>query len=70
MEPRTPQDQFLIIATDGLWDVINYQEACDFIRDAVKTFGRKHIPNLLVEEAIRKKNAGDNVSVVIVFFDQ
>merc|ERR1719486_172703 len=28
----TPEDEFIILACDGIWDVMTNQEACDFIR--------------------------------------
>lgn len=28
---RSPEDEFLILGTDGLWDVIENQEACSFV---------------------------------------
>ncbi|GAM26452.1 hypothetical protein SAMD00019534_096270 [Acytostelium subglobosum LB1] len=35
----TKQDQFIIMATDGLWDVFTYQEASDFILSNGKSTG-------------------------------
>lgn len=58
----TTEDKFLIIACDGLWDVIEDQEACELIRDisdpdkAAKTLVRYALEN----------GTTDNVTVMIV----
>jgi len=66
---RSPKDEFLILATDGLWDVVSYQEACDLVIAQQKVIPRKEISQFIVDEALRKKT-GDNVAVLIVFFDK
>ena len=73
------QDQFIIIASDGLWDVLSNQETVDFchavlamtkqkdpeILDAAKN----HMAKLLVEEA-QKRGSMDNISAVIIWFQE
>jgi serine/threonine protein phosphatase PrpC len=53
-------DQFILVATDGLWDVF---EALTDGRD------RDRIATLLVEEALRR-GTYDNITVVILWLDQ
>jgi len=66
---RSEEDDFLILATDGLWDVMTHQGACDFVTEQLKTSQRKDISQLLVDEAMRKKTA-DNVVAVVLFFEK
>lgn len=35
-EPRTPEDEFVVVACDGIWDVKNNEEVCRFIRTALQ----------------------------------
>jgi len=64
---RSKEDQFVLMATDGLWSVWKYQEVCDFILQQMQTHLRKEISQLVVDEAIRRK-ATDNIAVLIIFF--
>eukprot|EP00188_Purpureofilum_apyrenoidigerum_P000557 Plantae.Rhodophyta-Purpureofilum_apyrenoidigerum.ctg12491.p1 GENE.Plantae.Rhodophyta-Purpureofilum_apyrenoidigerum.ctg12491~~Plantae.Rhodophyta-Purpureofilum_apyrenoidigerum.ctg12491.p1 ORF type:complete len:455 (+),score=92.12 Plantae.Rhodophyta-Purpureofilum_apyrenoidigerum.ctg12491:155-1366(+) len=72
-----PEDEFLIIACDGVWDVMQNQDAVDFVRGKLKT------PNIklsqICEEIFMKCLAqdprrtsglgGDNMTAVIVRFN-
>lgn len=56
------QDEFLIVACDGLWDVMTDQKACELIRgekDASKA------AQMLVDAAMAKHTT-DNVTVMVV----
>lgn len=61
----TTDDRFLILACDGLWDVIDDQEACEMIKDmdnsdeAAKTLVRHALEN----------GTTDNVTVMVIFID-
>jgi protein phosphatase PTC2/3 len=65
----TADNEFLILACDGLWDVFKYHEVIDYIA------ARRRIANLLPEEvakelthdAIYKRGSRDNVTVVVVY---
>ena len=71
--------RFVILGCDGVWDVLNSQEAVDFVlREMLTTEAnillqnyhthtQKNVAKKLGEYAI-KKGSGDNISVVILFF--
>ncbi|KAI0374192.1 protein serine/threonine phosphatase 2C [Pilatotrama ljubarskyi] len=56
------KDEFLILACDGLWDVVNDQEAVDLIRGVQDA---KEAAELLVNEALGR-HTQDNVTVLVV----
>ncbi|GAQ90746.1 Serine/threonine protein phosphatase [Klebsormidium nitens] len=61
----TEEDEFLIIASDGLWDVVSNEEALAFVYDTVKDpflVGKR-----LATEAITNRLSGDNLTIVIAF---
>ncbi len=63
-EQLTPDDELLILASDGLWDVVSNQEAVNLVRevaDAEKAAKR------LTEEALQR-GSNDNISCIIVRF--
>jgi len=59
---------FMVVACDGLWDKLTYQEAVDFVAKYKKQ-GKNptEIAKLIVEYALDQGTL-DNVTVVIVFF--
>jgi len=60
----TDRDEFLIIACDGLWDVVEDQAAVDLIRDC-KT--PQEAANILLKHAL-ENFSHDNVTVLVVKF--
>ena len=71
----SPQDKFLILACDGLWDVFSNQKAINFVLSKMKNMNiennnkrnRNNIAQMLANEAI-EIGSTDNISVVIIFF--
>ncbi|CAA0381451.1 unnamed protein product [Arabidopsis thaliana] len=65
------RDQFIILATDGVWDVISNQEAIDIVSS---TAARAKAAKRLVQQAVRAWNrkrrgiAMDDISAVCLFF--
>lgn len=79
-------DEFIIIACDGLWDVLQNHEVVNFIRDHydnnfIEYYNMPHkyptreilqtnnIARKLASYAIAK-GSGDNISILIIFFDK
>eukprot|EP01123_Difflugia_compressa_P002604 TRINITY_DN13345_c0_g1_i1.p1 TRINITY_DN13345_c0_g1~~TRINITY_DN13345_c0_g1_i1.p1 ORF type:complete len:201 (-),score=36.34 TRINITY_DN13345_c0_g1_i1:59-571(-) len=63
MVELTPEDDYLILACDGVWDVITDQTAIELIRASNDNCTTK--AKLLVSTAI-KAGSTDNVSVIVV----
>ena len=62
------QRQFLIVACDGLWDVVEDQDAVDLVREAVSggTATRETAAEMLVREALRRGST-DNVTAIVAW---
>lgn len=59
------KDDFIILASDGLWDVISSQEAASLVRSTVR------VPDLAAKRLALKAielGSDDNVSVIVAFF--
>jgi serine/threonine protein phosphatase PrpC len=60
-------DKFLIIACDGLWDVVSNQDATDFIIELTMKKTKCNYAKELAEYAY-KKGSLDNITVIIYIF--
>jgi protein phosphatase 2C family protein 2/3 len=70
MRSLTSDDKFVILASDGVWSVMDAQQAVDLVIEFLSVFrNSKAASEELVDEALRK-NAEDNVSVVVVWFQE
>lgn len=67
----TQNDQFLLLACDGLFDVFTGQEVVDFVRKNMSDHGdaQKCCENL-TDEAINTRNSRDNVSVILIILNK
>jgi serine/threonine protein phosphatase PrpC len=64
----TPMTEFCVIASDGLWDVVDAQWVVNFVRKKIKLkISIEDICRGLADEAIEKGSI-DNVSAVIIMF--
>ncbi len=65
---RSHMDEFIILATDGLWDTMNGAQAVTFVRGMMKLNpdqSMQEVADALVERAIRCRTQ-DNVACVVV----
>eukprot|EP01132_Coremiostelium_polycephalum_P000874 gene874-1093_t len=65
----TPKDHFLILACDGLWEKVNYEEAVQMTAKLLK-MGKTptEISNALVQDSY-DKGSGDNITALVVVFN-
>eukprot|EP00252_Welwitschia_mirabilis_P002988 TRINITY_DN12_c0_g1_i1.p1 TRINITY_DN12_c0_g1~~TRINITY_DN12_c0_g1_i1.p1 ORF type:complete len:595 (+),score=109.02 TRINITY_DN12_c0_g1_i1:1003-2787(+) len=72
---RTEEDEFLILASDGLWDVFSNKEACDVVRRVFHHRSAKKLrasrsaqvaADYLSNLAVQQRNTSDNITVVVV----
>lgn len=60
-------DDFLILACDGLWDVMTYQEAVDNVaKDLSKGLDAEVVARHLVDKALNIGST-DNISAIVVY---
>mmetsp|Transcript_4847 Transcript_4847/g.11317 ORF Transcript_4847/g.11317 Transcript_4847/m.11317 type:complete len:116 (-) Transcript_4847:225-572(-) len=67
----TPQDEFIIIACDGLWDSVSNEEAVGMVRHTLNQLGRVSTDSLtrvaraLANEAGQRTGFHDDITVMI-----
>jgi serine/threonine protein phosphatase PrpC len=70
------RDKFMVMACDGLWDVLGNQEVVDFVLEELDKIkknkttnggGKNNIAKTLGEYAIQK-GSYDNITIIIIFF--
>lgn len=69
----SPQDKFLIIASDGIWEFISSHHCIRIISEYYETNNLEKACDALMAEAIKHWNAEDNVvddiTFILVFFN-
>jgi len=61
----TPENLFVIIASDGLWDKISFQEAVDMVHAQILKMTPQELSKMLLTVA-QERGSGDNISVIVV----
>ena len=70
IEPVSQTEEFLVIATDGLWDVMSSQQVVNFVRTRLNEHrDLARVARELTDEALRNSSV-DNVSAIVVAFNQ
>lgn len=57
--PRAKEDECLVLASDGLWDVMTNEEACDLARRRILTWHKKNGTGLTSEASDRATGLTD-----------
>ncbi|XP_058234724.1 protein phosphatase, Mg2+/Mn2+ dependent, 1Ab isoform X2 [Hemibagrus wyckioides] len=65
---RSDEDEFVVLACDGIWDVMTNEELCDYVRSRLEvTEDLETVCNEIVDTCLYK-GSRDNMSVVLVCF--
>ncbi|XP_014671598.1 PREDICTED: protein phosphatase 1E-like [Priapulus caudatus] len=66
----TPSDSYMVMACDGLWDVVKPSEIPRLVSKEMRATGdRSAVASKLVDHA-RALGSADNISAIVVFFDE
>uniref|UniRef100_A0A8C9QYP7 Protein phosphatase 1B n=2 Tax=Scleropages formosus TaxID=113540 RepID=A0A8C9QYP7_SCLFO len=64
--PRSQEDEFVVLACDGIWDVMSNEELCEFVKSRLEvTDDLEKVCNAVVDTCLHK-GSRDNMSVVLV----
>lgn len=70
-KPMKGNREYVVLATDGLWDVFSNQDVVDIVDlllNKATPIQRPQIAEVLVKEALRR-GAYDNVTVIIIWLN-
>lgn len=62
---RSPQDEFVLLATDGVWDVMSSVEVADMLKAQFDRGRRPQQALSAVLQECRVRGSGDNVTIVL-----
>ncbi|XP_058974545.1 protein phosphatase 1B isoform X2 [Musca domestica] len=67
-QPRQDTDEFLVLACDGIWDVMSNEDVCSFVHSRLKiSSDLVNIANEVVDTCLHK-GSRDNMSIIIIAF--
>ena len=61
-------EDFLVVACDGVWDVLNAEEVGEEVWKHFSGGGRKQTLAQALIEAARREGSGDNMTVIVLYF--
>ena len=67
-----PEDEFIILASDGLWEVMDSQCAIEFVRDRLSEGRGNNLHGIaedIVQHCLHDVASHDNVTAMIVAFE-
>lgn len=63
------KEDYLVVACDGVWDVVDDQELVECIRNHLAKGNERHTTAKALVEFARSEGSGDNITVIIVFLN-
>uniref|UniRef100_A0A3B3SFB0 Protein phosphatase 1B n=1 Tax=Paramormyrops kingsleyae TaxID=1676925 RepID=A0A3B3SFB0_9TELE len=63
---RSPADEFLVVACDGVWDAMDNEELCAFVRDRMQVTDDPREVCAQVIDLCLYKGSLDNISIIII----
>ncbi|KAL1783388.1 phosphatase 1B isoform X1 [Sigmodon hispidus] len=65
---RAEEDEFVVLACDGIWDVMSNEELCEFVKSRLEVSDDlENVCNWVVDTCLHK-GSRDNMSIVLVCF--
>ncbi|XP_051031159.1 protein phosphatase 1B isoform X3 [Phodopus roborovskii] len=65
---RAEEDEFVVLACDGIWDVMSNEELCEFVKSRLEVSqDLENVCNWVVDTCLHK-GSRDNMSIVLVCF--
>ncbi|XP_070590642.1 protein phosphatase 1B isoform X1 [Erythrolamprus reginae] len=65
---RAEEDEFIVLACDGIWDVMSNEELCEFVKSRLEVSDDlEKVCNWVVDTCLHK-GSRDNMSIVLVCF--
>eukprot|EP01097_Dermamoeba_algensis_P010645 TRINITY_DN7941_c0_g1_i1.p1 TRINITY_DN7941_c0_g1~~TRINITY_DN7941_c0_g1_i1.p1 ORF type:complete len:566 (+),score=120.48 TRINITY_DN7941_c0_g1_i1:74-1771(+) len=61
-------DEFLVMATDGIWDVLSYEEVAKSVYNSIKSEENAFVACEKVVKKAIKAGSADNCTIIIVYF--
>ena len=61
-------EDFLVLACDGVWDVVSGEELLDCVNKHFRDGGEKKTAAKAIVDFAISEGSGDNLSVIIIFF--
>ena len=65
-EALTPEDEFVLLGSDGLWGVISSEDAVRIAREELLAYGDAGMASEKLVEVALKRHADDNISAMVV----
>jgi serine/threonine protein phosphatase PrpC len=63
--PRDSSAAFIVLACDGIWDVMTNEDVALFVVNRIPTTKLEDIPGQLLDECLHR-NSTDNMSIYII----